>query len=61
MAFMETNAMNNFDISTIATKYVCTMIGRILVNCWRAEIAVTVLKPWIVSLEHSAHIPPTTK
>ena len=47
--------------STFETKYVCTMIDRILVNCWRAEIAVTVLKPWIQSLERSGHIPPTTK
>ena len=47
--------------STFETKYVCTMIDRILVNCWRAKITVTVLKPWIQSLERSGHIPPVTK
>ena len=32
------------------TKYVLSMVDRVLVNTWRAEMAVTLIKPWMVSL-----------
>ena len=31
--------------SSFETKYVLTLLDRILVNAWRAEVAVTILKP----------------
>ena len=41
------------------TKYVFTMIDRVLVNCWRAENAITVIEPWIRSLKNGNKPTPT--
>ena len=35
------------------------MIDRALVNCWRGEISVSVLKPWIMQLERNGKRYPT--
>ena len=29
------------------TKYVFTLLDRVLINTWRAEVAVNVVKPWL--------------
>ena len=35
------------------TKYVLSLIDRVLVNAWRAEMAVTVMKPWLIQLRNA--------
>ena len=41
------------------TKYILTLIDRILVNAWRAEVAVTVMKPWLTELAKTNENGPT--
>lgn len=41
------------------TKYVFTMIERVLVNCWLAENAITVVEPWTTSLKKGNNPTPT--
>ena len=35
---------------TFESKYILSIIDRILVNAWRAETSITVIKPWLISL-----------
>ena len=35
---------------TFGTNYVFSMIDRILINTWRAEMAITIIRPWIRSM-----------
>ena len=41
------------------TKYVLTLLDRVLVNVWRAETVVTVIKPWIVSWQKRCGVLPS--
>ena len=36
--------------SPFETKYVFTLLDRVLINTWRAEVAVNVVKPWLAQL-----------
>ena len=36
--------------SSFETKYVFTLLDRILINAWRAEVAVNVIKPWLTKM-----------
>ena len=38
---------------TFETNYVFSMIDRILINTWRAEMAITIIRPWIRSIVHT--------
>ena len=33
--------------SSFETKYGLTLLNRILVNTWKAEVTVTIMKPWL--------------
>ena len=47
--------------SPFETKYVFTLIDRILLNCWRAEVAVNVVKPWLAQLKKKNKSPTFTQ
>ena len=38
--------------SSFEAKYVFTLLDRILINTWRAEVAVSVIKPWLTKLRY---------
>ena len=40
--------------SSFETKYVLTLLDRILVNTWRAEVDITIMKPWSTQF-HKEH------
>ena len=39
------------------TKYVLSLLDRILVNAWRAEVAITTMKPWLTKLQNDGITP----
>ena len=41
------------------TKYLLIMIDQVLINYWRGEVAVSVLKPWIMQVECTSRRYPT--
>ena len=47
--------------TSFEAKYVLIMIDRLLVNTWRAETAVTIVKPWITGLQQRGKPLPSLK
>ena len=52
-------SITHVTLLSFETKYVFTMIDRVLVNCWRAENAIIVIEPWITSFKYGNKPTPT--